>query len=108
MACPAGHGIWLAQEQLDHIARDAVDEHTQVEEDAAWTASDGSPRGLTDERFRNCPSCGYTLRKDVWKFGSGVVIDVCDEHGAWVDAGELERIEAWAEAWERHTATTPG
>jgi hypothetical protein len=33
--------------------------------------------------------------------GSGIPIDECSEHGAWLDAGELERIEAYAEGVRR-------
>ena len=106
-ACPAGHGVWLQLEQLTRIADDDVDEAATGAEDVAWTASEIQPRGLTDEKFRTCPSCSQTLRKDVWRYGSGVVIDVCDEHGAWVDSGEITRIEAGEEAWDRHTASTP-
>lgn len=105
-ACPVGHGVWLQLEQLERIADDDVDEASPASEDVAWTASEIEPRGLTDEKFRTCPVCSQTLRKDVWRYGSGVVIDVCDEHGAWVDSGEIERIESWEEAWDRHTSAT--
>ena len=37
---------------------------------------------------------------------SNVVIDSCALHGVWLDAGELERIEAYAEGFrEREVAT---
>jgi Zn-finger nucleic acid-binding protein len=29
-------------------------------------------------------------------------MDVCPLHGIWLDQGELEQIEAWFEAQERH------
>lgn len=102
LACPANHGLWLDHAQLDAIVEDTKDEASTTQEDAAWTASDPEPRELVAERFRACPVCGVTMEKDVWKFGSGVVVDSCGEHGVWVDAGELERLEAWSEAWHRH------
>ena len=101
-ACPQRHGVWIARERLDAIVEDDHDEHSAASEDRAWSSSDHDPDELFTEKFRACPVCARTLRKDVWKYGSGVVIDACDEHGAWVDSGELERIEAWAEAWARH------
>lgn len=105
LACPANHGIWIAQERLDAIAEDD-DEHSTGSEERAWAASDHDPDTLFTEKFRACPVCAKTLHKDVWKYGSGVVIDTCGEHGAWVDSGELDRMEAWSEAWQRHTAST--
>ena len=107
-ACPAGHGVWLELEQLTRITDDDVDEASSATEIVVWAASDIEPRGLTSEKYRTCPACSQTLRKDVWRYGSGVVIDVCDEHGAWVDGGEIERIEAWEEAWGRHNSATQG
>jgi Zn-finger nucleic acid-binding protein len=101
LACPADHGVWIAQERLDAIAEDDVDEHSQASEDRAWQASDHDPDALFTEKFRACPVCANTLRKDIWKYGSGVVIDTCDEHGAWVDTGEIDRMDAWSEAYHR-------
>ena len=104
LACPVGHGMWFEHGVLDSIVEDTRDDATTAEQDAAWTASDDSPASVETERYRSCPVCGNTLRKDVWKQGSGVVVDTCDEHGVWVEAGEITRIEAWGEAWARHTA----
>lgn len=98
------HGAWLQPEQLDAITEDHTDEATPEQEAEAWTYSEANPPELVEERFRSCPVCARTLRKDDWKYGSGVVVDVCDEHGLWVDRGEIERIEAWQEAWHTFTA----
>lgn len=107
LACPVHHGIWIALERLDAIASNDVDGRSPEDEERAWAGSDHDPDALFTEKFRACPACSNTLRKDIWKYGSGVVIDTCEEHGAWVDAGELERMEAWAEAWRHHTGSAP-
>lgn len=96
------HGAWFQEPQLRSIVADDRDEATPEQEQVAWSASDPEPEGLTTERFRTCPVCANTLRKDVWTYGSGIVVDTCDEHGIWVDNGELERIEAWQEAVSAH------
>ncbi len=41
------------------------------------------------ERVLACPVCGEALQIDA---KSGVSIDVCPEHGIWLDAGELDAI----------------
>lgn len=105
-ACPRNHGAWLDHAQLDALAEDRSDDATPAQEDTAWSASSAHPEDMVTERFRTCPVCAKTLQKDNWKYGSGVVVDTCREHGVWVDAGEIERLEAWAEAWERHTAVS--
>lgn len=46
---------------------------------------------MTTESARNlaCPVCGARLRVEAKK---GVAIDVCDEHGMWLDQGELDTV----------------
>ncbi len=39
----------------------------------------------------DCPVCGGTMKK---RAVESVEIDYCDWHGAWLDAGELERLLA--------------
>ena len=37
-----------------------------------------------------CPKCGYEMVLEKYQ---GVEIEVCNDHGVWLDAGELEAIE---------------
>ena len=43
-----------------------------------------------DGRVLDCPVCGIEML--VEKVGH-VRVDVCDDHGMWLDGGELERIK---------------
>jgi Zn-finger nucleic acid-binding protein len=43
------------------------------------------------EGQRPCPICGSPMRTAE---NRGVVIDVCDDHGVWLDRGELENLVA--------------
>lgn len=96
------HGMWMQREQLVAITDDLQDDVAPIAEDAAWSTSNDAPAGMVEERFHTCPVCEHTLRKDNWRYGSGIVVDVCDEHGIWVDRGEIAQIEAWEEAWAAH------
>lgn len=106
-SCPTGHGLWLGMHELAAIASTHRDDHSAGEERAALRNSEGAPDALATERFRTCPECQSTLRKDVYKYGSGIVIDVCDEHGVWLDRGEIDGIEAWSEAIAAMSASNP-
>lgn len=37
----------------------------------------------------NCPVCQNRLYV---KEMHGVIVDICDEHGVWLDRGELEKV----------------
>ena len=58
-----------------------------------------------DRPARKCPVCGTGMRIHEYA-NSGVAIDECGEHGTWLDSGELERIEAFAEGMRR--GSVPG
>ncbi len=40
--------------------------------------------------YRKCASCDKILSRRQYARGSGIIIDICREHGIWFDAGELE------------------
>ena len=40
----------------------------------------------------HCPICKEIMQKR--KIPQGLIIDYCDEHGVWLDVGELEAIAA--------------
>ena len=39
-----------------------------------------------------CPQCHQLMNRSNFARSSGVIIDLCKEHGAWFDAGELPKI----------------
>jgi Zn-finger nucleic acid-binding protein len=43
-------------------------------------------------RYRPCPACGELMNRDNFGRVSGVILDVCRPHGAWLDRGELAAI----------------
>jgi len=112
--CPAGHGTWLDTGELKAVVMAEGADRTIDEEQAAVRAAT-----FDAERFvvadaatraaRACPVCSAALRLREYP-GSGVAIDECAEHGIWLSAGELERIEAYGEAMRHQSSgnTTNG
>ena len=49
------------------------------------------------ESVRPCPVCRQGMEHER---EHGVEIDVCEEHGVWLDAGELDKIQMVVEGWE--------
>jgi len=48
--------------------------------------------------YRACVDCGKLMNRRNYGDRSGVIVDVCREHGLWFDQGELEDILAWVRA----------
>lgn len=100
--CPSCAGIFIQPQVLAKVANDEIVPRAEPERQAAAeTASRRAATDLSRVGTRRCPQCGGVMRRFTYAFSSGVVVDGCDEHGIWLDAGELERIEAWAEAERR-------
>jgi Zn-finger nucleic acid-binding protein len=49
-------------------------------------------------RYVPCPSCGQLMNRSNFARSSGVIIDLCKEHGVWFDAGELPKIIEFIES----------
>jgi Zn-finger nucleic acid-binding protein len=98
--CPAGHGVWLDKGELRAVVLSEVADRSTDEEIAALDAAAlDHGQGLLAEAARgtrNCPVCAAPMKITEYA-GSGVAIDECRMHGVWLDDGELERIEAYAE-----------
>lgn len=99
--CPGGHGVWLDRGELRAIAESELADRP-VHEEQSEVAAEGSgmrawSAALTSEGERACPACGRPMKKSPYGYESAIVIDECHEHGIWLDAGELERVEAYAE-----------
>ena len=51
----------------------------------------------TTVRYISCPTCGKSMNRQAFGRISGVVVDVCRDHGVWFDPGELSEVLAFIE-----------
>jgi len=98
--CPDGHGLWLDRGELLAVTQSREADRPAEEEHAALAAAarDAGHAVVAelDRPPRLCPVCSDPMR--IVEYGrSGIAIDECSPHGAWLDDGELERIEAYSE-----------
>jgi Zn-finger nucleic acid-binding protein len=73
----------------------------------AIVASRDAPTGLhlalpkrtykqeTTVQYVRCPTCTKTMNRRMFGRISGVIVDVCRDHGVWFDSGELNEVLAW-------------
>lgn len=105
--CPAGHGIWLDRGELLAVVTSEAEPRSMSHElEALAEAAEDSGAGVVADQqraARPCPQCGASMRV-VEYANSGIAVDEC-AHGTWLDAGELEQIEAYAEGMRRVTAS---
>jgi len=51
----------------------------------------------TAVRYILCPECGKSMNRQAFGRISGVVVDVCKNHGVWFDGGELAEVIRFVE-----------
>jgi Zn-finger nucleic acid-binding protein len=99
--CASCGGAWLGQVEMGLIVqRREEDFSTEVVKEARGRAKQGASRIAPEERARNlpCPVCARKMLPSVYNYSSGIVINRCpQEHGLYLDKGELELVQAHAE-----------
>lgn len=85
--CPACTGVFVTHETLTRL--------TETREREGGESVIGSKRielKLEEVRYRNCPKCNKTMMRRNFGRRSGVIVDVCKEHGVWFDPNELTAV----------------
>ena len=93
--CPQCNGIWVPGDSFDALVRRATETRRSAGASAAPAAAPrvtGGNPARARVVYRKCPECQAFMQRRNYRRSSGVVIDVCNEHGTWLDADELEAI----------------
>jgi Zn-finger nucleic acid-binding protein len=93
--CTSCGGLWVPGEHFDRLVTRAIELRKERDPSAALTAPPrvkGANPAAQRVEYRRCPSCGAQMLRRNFRKSSGVILDVCVEHGSWLDANELEQI----------------
>lgn len=110
--CPACLGLFFELRELEAIIEREVPPVQVVDHLALARLAEHNGEPV---RYRKCPVCRKMMNRVNYGQSSGVIVDRCRDHGVYLDAGELRRIEAWVRAGGRldaaqktmETATRP-
>ncbi|MDP2306153.1 MAG: zf-TFIIB domain-containing protein [Pseudomonadota bacterium] len=86
--CARCHGAWYDLGELEQAITSSTPKGTGVQ-------------ATMPVRYLRCPVCETLMTPRVWERRSGVVVDVCQAHGAWLDGGELDRLREWTASARR-------
>lgn len=82
-------GFWTSVETFENLCADKEQQSAVVNYAAA------KPRdhdAATPISYVPCPDCKQLMNRSNFARSSGVIIDLCKEHGVWFDADELPKI----------------
>ena len=85
--CGVCGGIWLDNEATQAIANVAAPHAVELADRAAAHAT---VKNVATNEDLPCPVCHATMVRA--SAGAGIVIDICNAHGTWLDAGELRAV----------------
>lgn len=90
--CPACGGLWSERAAFERILKDVE----------AQASALGRPSGVAllpgSQPYVPCPDCGRLMNRLNFARCSGVIVDVCRDHGTWLDRDELQRIVGFVRA----------
>ena len=97
--CPSCRGFWLDRGELERIQetveKDYSDRLARPDHgiEAAYERARQKSRPDLD-----CPKCGRQMDRQECHHASGIIVDLCPAcAGVWLDRGELESLELFAE-----------
>jgi hypothetical protein len=102
LECGACGGFWVGPEAFRQLAERARSQALPalgpVGPVGEVAGSDAPPRPHRGSFYRPCVVCGGLMNRVNYGHSSGVIVDVCKDHGIWFDADELARVLAWLRA----------
>ncbi|MGI9591211.1 MAG: zf-TFIIB domain-containing protein [Myxococcota bacterium] len=93
--CRTCHGLWVPGDAFDLLLSRAVEARSKADPARQFSAAPrvtGANPASQGVRYRKCPECMAFMQRRNFRKSSGVIIDVCHQHGTWLDADELEQI----------------
>lgn len=96
--CPACFGLFFDAGELEAIIDRDVPPAQSIDHLALARLAEQNGEPV---RYRKCPVCRKMMNRVNYGQSSGVVADRCRDHGVYLDAGELRRIQAWVRAGGR-------
>jgi Zn-finger nucleic acid-binding protein len=89
--CAQCHGLWVPGQRFDELVQRATEARRAAAVPPAPRVQGGNPNAQP-LRYRKCPECAAFMLRRNFRRSSGVVLDVCRQHGTWLDADEIEQI----------------
>jgi Zn-finger nucleic acid-binding protein len=92
--CAKCFGLWINTATFERICRDAEHQSSLL----GQASPSAALQATTSVRYVPCPECHKLMHRVNFANCSGVVVDLCRQHGSWFEANELQQIVAFIRA----------
>lgn len=90
LECEQCLGLWLDVPSFEKICADREQQSAVL--GAASHAPTSATRRTSKVSYVPCPECALLMNRVNFARCSGVIVDICKQHGTWFDRDELSRI----------------
>ena len=90
LECERCLGLWLDVPSFEKVCADREQQSTVL--GAASQAPTGTAPEASKVKYVPCPECEQLMNRINFARCSGVIVDICKQHGTWFDRDELSRI----------------
>jgi Zn-finger nucleic acid-binding protein len=90
--CARCGGLWIDAEAFERICSEREEQSAALAAPVQKPANANSVAASGVVRYVPCPECGQLMNRVNFARCSGVVVDVCKNHGTWFDHAELQRV----------------
>jgi len=96
--CRECMGIFFDPGELEELMDASVDNVKEVDRERLDTLIDEEVDTDRPVIYVPCPDCGQLMNRKNYGTRAGVIVDICKEHGVWLDGGELGSLLKWLRA----------
>ena len=93
--CKECDGVLITEEEFEKLIAYKIDPLSTFNPYYLRFIQDHPRDNRKKPQFHPCPICQESMAVVNYKKKSGVIIDICEEHGIWLDGGELRQIVEW-------------
>ena len=87
--CERCGGFWSAADAFEHLCSDHEKQASVLGFAGSYRHENPDPPTIS---YVPCPDCSQLMNRSNFARSSGIIIDMCKQHGVWFDAGELPKI----------------
>jgi len=87
--CERCGGFWSGVESFEQLCLDEEQQSSVIGFIGSYAHSNANPPAIS---YVPCPDCKQLMNRSNFARSSGVIIDLCKQHGVWFDSGELPKI----------------
>lgn len=92
--CERCYGLFFDNQELEKLLESTVGKTYWIDRRKLHSLLQ-HPLHKDEVLYRKCPVCEKYMHRKNYMKRSGVIMDICYEHGTWLDAGELKQLEDW-------------